>query len=122
MRYTDHTDTAKHAVLIKNEREILSCSEDGTVRIFDMQSGDCVYGFFNHRSQDFKHVAVNTKGDRVIAANTNGMLYILHPVVGTGPEDDVYEQAQVVELDLTTSEFEATPRGGSPKSKTCTLL
>lgn len=44
-----------------------------------MASGECVYAFLNHRSQQFAHVAVNDEEDKMIAPNANGMLYILHP-------------------------------------------
>ena len=57
--------------------QVITCSGDGTVRIWDMDSGECLYTFFNHRSQNMKTVDVNRAGDMVLSPNSNGMLYIL---------------------------------------------
>lgn len=148
-RYTAHEGAVKHGVLIKNESQLLSASHDGSLRIFCVDSGKCIYAFFNHRSQAFNHVATTSDGSRVIGANTNGMLYILHPVsrtegtvqdttdvqetINVVPEtiaaaaDDVKSiQAEVVEMRMPSPEFQRAPSASesrsSSKSKTCALL
>ena len=59
------------------DNHIISSSADGTVKIWDLGTGECCYTFFNHRSQCMPSVDVNAAGDMVLAPNTNGMLYIL---------------------------------------------
>ena len=73
-----------------DESLVLTASEDGALRLFDVASEKCVYAFFNHRAQQYKCLAWKQRtvaGSAVpeivvVAGNANGMIYVLstkHP-------------------------------------------
>ena len=80
LSYRGHSgDQVNRAAFTNSNKHMITAGDDGSLHLFDIESGDCLYGFFNHRSEDFKSVAVNKTGSMVLAPNTNGMLYILVP-------------------------------------------
>ena len=55
----------------------MTVSEDGTLRIYDAETGENIYRFFNHRAQGYGCLASNQAKDTFLAANDNSMVYIL---------------------------------------------
>ena len=80
MTYKAGDMTVNSGTFTNSDKHLITAADDGNVRLFDVQSGECLYTFFNHRSENVKCVAaMNSTGSMVIAANTNNMLYILAP-------------------------------------------
>ena len=77
MTYSGHTSDIGDACF--HDNHVITGSSDGSLRLFDLETGNCLYAFFNHRSENFNAVAVNSTGDMVLGANSNGMLYTLVP-------------------------------------------
>uniref|UniRef100_A0A7M5XDG4 Uncharacterized protein n=1 Tax=Clytia hemisphaerica TaxID=252671 RepID=A0A7M5XDG4_9CNID len=75
--YKGHESTGQDALLLNNEKQILTASEDGTLRLFDAETGENIYGFFNHRAQGYTCLASNPTEDTFLAANNNSMVYNL---------------------------------------------
>lgn len=68
---------ASNAVFLQNEKYIMATFNDGTLRIFDTEDEGKIYGFFNHRAQEYTSLAVHPSEKMFLAANKNSMIYIL---------------------------------------------
>ena len=55
----------------------MTSSDDGTIRVFDLKSGHCLYTFFNHRAQNMTCMAMHPQMNFVVAGNNNSLLYLL---------------------------------------------
>jgi len=67
----------KTAVFLHDESHIMALFSDGSLRMYDVESEENVYGFFNHRAQDYTSLAVHKSEKIFLAANENSMVYIL---------------------------------------------
>ena len=77
--FESFTDTAKEAIFYQQDGKdfVMAASSDGTIRVFERVSGDCVYTFFNHRAQDMTCLAMHPDNGLVVAGNENSLLYLL---------------------------------------------
>lgn len=86
--FKGHTDGVVKAQFLNDGHHLLTASEDGTLRMFEVATGECVYAFVNHRAQQFTALAVQPQagggggGGMVVAGNNNQMLYVLRTVHG----------------------------------------
>ena len=74
---TGHSNIVCDALLLNDEKQIMTVSWDGSLRIFDAETGENVYGFFNHQAESYQCLASNPTEDTFLAANRNSMVYIL---------------------------------------------
>ena len=65
--------------MVSDGVQLLTCSDDGTLRVFDIETAECMYTFANDRAVQFSCVAVSSSEELILAANKNGMLYLLKP-------------------------------------------
>ena len=77
--FLGHSERVVDQCVTPDGTHLITCSGDATVRVFELQSAKCVYSFFNHRAQQYRSVAVHPKGNLVLAANRNSMVYFLEP-------------------------------------------
>jgi len=67
----------KTAVFLHDESHIMALFSDGSLRMYDVESEENVYGFLNHRAQGYTSLAVHKSEKIFLAANENSMVYIL---------------------------------------------
>ena len=79
VRYTGHIDRVQDAVFSNKNKHLVTVSDDGVLRMYETDTGKSLYAFFNHRAEQFVSVAAKSDDSMIIAANANGMLYILEP-------------------------------------------
>merc|ERR1719285_1225387 len=79
-RYNNHTGSVTGFKFIHGETRLVTCSEDGTIRVFDVDSEKCLYSFFHHQAQQYKSIDIHPDGQILVASNRNGKTYILKMV------------------------------------------
>ncbi|XP_066927269.1 dynein assembly factor with WD repeat domains 1-like [Clytia hemisphaerica] len=75
--YKGHTHLCRDATFLNEERQVMTVSIDGTLRIFDTETGENIYGFFNHRAQRYTCLAAHPSEKIFLAASENSMVYVL---------------------------------------------
>ena len=75
--YEGHTGTVKDACFLDNERKLLTAGSDGTLRLFEVSTGENLYAFFSHQAQGYNSISTNANENTIIAADESRTLYLL---------------------------------------------
>ena len=66
--------TGRAFILYDNNTRLITGSEDNSIRVHDVSTGETLYTFFHPSSEGFTCFAVH--GDIVCAGNNNGKVYV----------------------------------------------
>ena len=77
--FNGHKDKPTEVVFVQQDDRMLlmTSSKDGTIRVFDFETEECLYVFFNHRAQQMGCMALHHSQKFVVAGNKNCLLYLL---------------------------------------------
>eukprot|EP00111_Clytia_hemisphaerica_P007171 TCONS_00020849-protein len=78
--YKGHSNFPVDVVFLNDETQIMTVSRDGTLRIFDIETGENVYAYFNHRANEYTSLTAHPSGKTFLAANENYLLFLLKTV------------------------------------------
>ena len=67
----------KGMAIVCSRDKLLTCSPDGNLRIFDINTEECMYRFHHHQAQGYNFIALNPKETIILASNANFMTFIL---------------------------------------------
>jgi WD40 repeat protein len=67
----------KGTAIVCSREKLLTCSEDGNLRIFDINTEECLYSFHHHQAQGYNYMALHPNETSILASNDNFMTFIL---------------------------------------------
>lgn len=70
--YTGHSNLVNSVVFCSDGKTVLSASRDNTLRLWDMETGNCIKLFKGSSIEDFRHASLSSDDSLIVSASSEG--------------------------------------------------